>query len=110
MKNTENTIVKAPETAETANPHFNEITAIITGNDSPKAMMNRLDDYHGSDIADVISTSPFRTEKSSTASAARKCLAIFLSISTKKTQELISTKWISAKRLLLYPNLIQILP
>ena len=56
MKNTENTIIKAPESEAEKNPHFNEITAIITGNDSPKAMMNRLDDYHGSDIADVISS------------------------------------------------------
>lgn len=56
MKNTENTIVKATENEAAKNPHFDEITAIITSNDSPKAMMNRLDDYHGSDIADVISS------------------------------------------------------
>ena len=56
MKNTENTIVKATENEAAKSPHFDEITAIITGNDSPKAMMNRLDDYHGSDIADVISS------------------------------------------------------
>ena len=35
---------------------LDEIAAIINGNDSPKAMMNRLDDYHGSDIAEVICT------------------------------------------------------
>ncbi len=35
---------------------LDEIAAIISGNDSPKAMMNRLDDYHGSDIAEVICT------------------------------------------------------
>ena len=56
MKNTENTIVKATENEAAKNPHFDEIAAIITSNDSPKAMMNRLDDYHGSDIADVISS------------------------------------------------------
>ena len=99
MKNTENTIVKTTENEAAKNPHFDEITAIITGNDSPKAMMQTLS-----------AALPFRTEKSSTASAARKCSAIFLSISTKKTQELISMKWISAKRLLLYPSLIPILP
>lgn len=35
---------------------LDEIAAIISGNDSPKAMMNRLDNYHGSDIAEVIRT------------------------------------------------------
>ena len=38
------------------NIHCDEITAVINSNDSPKAMMNKLDDYHGSDIAEVIST------------------------------------------------------
>lgn len=32
----------------------NEITAIIRGNFSPKTMMNKLDDYHANDIADVM--------------------------------------------------------
>lgn len=31
-----------------------EILRIIRGNTSPKAMLNQLEDYHGSDIADVI--------------------------------------------------------
>lgn len=35
---------------------LDEIAAIISGNDSPKAMMNRLDNYHGSDISEVIRT------------------------------------------------------
>lgn len=35
--------------------YIKEITAIIRGNDSPKTMMNRLDDYHANDIADVMS-------------------------------------------------------
>lgn len=55
MKDQENAVVKTAEKTEAVNPHFEEIKAIITGNDSPKAMMNRLEDYHGSDIADVIS-------------------------------------------------------
>lgn len=33
------------------NIHCDEITAVINSNDSPKAMMNKLDDYHGSDMA-----------------------------------------------------------
>ena len=33
-----------------------EISAIIRSNDSPKNIMNRLWDYHGSDIADVLGT------------------------------------------------------
>ena len=28
------------------NIHCDEITAVINSNDSPKAMMNKLDDYH----------------------------------------------------------------
>lgn len=35
--------------------YIKEITAIIRGNDSPKTMMNRLDDYHANDIAEVMS-------------------------------------------------------
>lgn len=42
---------------------LDEIAAIISGNDSPKAMMNRLDDYHGSDIAEVICTLTVQNRK-----------------------------------------------
>lgn len=42
---------------------LDEIAAIINGNDSPKAMMNRLDDYHGSDIAEVICTLTVQNRK-----------------------------------------------
>lgn len=35
--------------------HLKEISAIIRGNFSPKTMMNKLDDYHANDIADVMS-------------------------------------------------------
>ena len=31
-----------------------EIISVIRSNDSPKTMMNRLDDFHGSDIAEVV--------------------------------------------------------
>lgn len=56
MKKTElNTNIMQNENA-VKNVHSQEIKAIINSNDSPKAMMNRLDDYHGSDIAEVIST------------------------------------------------------
>lgn len=56
MKKTElNTNIMQNENA-VKNVHSQEITAIINSNDSPKAMMNRLDDYHGSDITEVIST------------------------------------------------------
>ena len=34
--------------------YINEISAIIRGNYSPKTMMNRLDDYHANDIAEVM--------------------------------------------------------
>ena len=42
---------------------LDEIAAIISGNDSPKAMMNRLDDYHGSDISEVICTLTVQNRK-----------------------------------------------
>ena len=32
----------------------NEITSIIRGNYSPKTMMNKLDDYHANDIAEIM--------------------------------------------------------
>lgn len=38
-----------------ARPDYNsEIAAIIRSNDSPKTMLNRLEDYHGNDIAEVM--------------------------------------------------------
>lgn len=48
----EKTMVLA-KTAEKPN-YESEILRIIRGNTSPKAMLNQLEDYHGSDIADVI--------------------------------------------------------
>ena len=33
-----------------------QITALIRSNDSPKAMMQHLEDYHANDIADAIET------------------------------------------------------
>ena len=47
------------QTAETAvmKPDYSaEIAAIIRSSDAPKTIMTKLEDYHGSDIADVIST------------------------------------------------------
>ena len=48
-------IAGEPETIETAvitKPNYEgEITRIIRGNLSPKAMQSRLEDYHGNDIA-----------------------------------------------------------
>lgn len=42
---------------------LDEMAAIINGNDSHKAIINRLDDYHGSDIAEVIRTEPFGSSR-----------------------------------------------
>ncbi|MBQ6570617.1 MAG: magnesium transporter [Clostridia bacterium] len=48
----------------TARPDYiAEITAIIRSNDSPRIMLGRLEDYHGSDIADVIGTLDIRERK-----------------------------------------------
>lgn len=47
----------ASESVAAVKPDYgNEIIAIIRGNDSPKAMRNKLSDYHGSDIADIMET------------------------------------------------------
>lgn len=41
--------------AEAVKPNYeSEIINIIRGNDSPKIMLKKLEDYHGSDIADVM--------------------------------------------------------
>lgn len=56
MKNTELNTMALHESAIARTAHGGEIAAIIKGNDSPKAMMSRLENYHGSDIANVIST------------------------------------------------------
>ena len=44
------------QTAETTERHGHgaEIIAVIRSDESPKIMMNRLEDFHESDIADVI--------------------------------------------------------
>ncbi len=48
----------------TARPDYGaEIAVIIRSNDSPKVMLNRLEDYHGSDIAEVIGTLDVRERK-----------------------------------------------
>lgn len=42
-------------TADMKPDYEQEIIAIIRGNDSPRVMLNRLEDYHENDIAEVIS-------------------------------------------------------
>ena len=49
-----NEIIAAGDTAAAKPDYEQEITAIIRGNDSPKAMLSKLEDYHGNDIAQVI--------------------------------------------------------
>ena len=45
------------ESAAAAKPDYeNEIIAVIRGNDSPKAMLHKLEDYHANDIAEVLET------------------------------------------------------
>ena len=46
-------VIEFNENAARSN-YSEEIIAIIKSNDSPKIMMNHLDDYHGNDIADTI--------------------------------------------------------
>lgn len=54
MENKE--ILTADETAAMKPDYTGEITAIIRSSDTPKAIMTKLEDYHGSDIANVIGT------------------------------------------------------
>lgn len=57
MKNQElKPIVTSGESVSIRTAVGEEITAIIKSNDPPKAIMNHLEKYHGSDIADVIGT------------------------------------------------------
>ena len=49
-------IITSEETAVVKPDYGQEITSIIRGNDSPKTMLMRLEDYHGNDIAQVIET------------------------------------------------------
>ncbi|MBR3417510.1 MAG: magnesium transporter [Oscillospiraceae bacterium] len=54
MENKE--ILTAEETAAMKPDYTGEITAIIRSSDTPKAIMTKLEDYHGSDIANVLGT------------------------------------------------------
>ena len=86
------------------NIHCDEITAVINSNDSPKAMMNKLDDYHGSDIAEVISTFSVLNRRK----FYRVCsleMQRYLNILTKSRQGSISGKWISTRLRSLYRSL-----
>lgn len=47
-------LVLSEETAIVKPDYGHEITDIIRGNDSPKTMLTKLEDYHGNDIAQVI--------------------------------------------------------
>ena len=49
-------MVMAAETAVTKPDYSGEIAAIIRSSDAPKTIMNKLEDYHGSDIANVVGT------------------------------------------------------
>ena len=52
MENKENVLTE--ENTSARPDHSAEIIGIIRSSDTPKSIMNRLDDYHGSDIADVL--------------------------------------------------------
>lgn len=52
MENKENILTE--ENTSARPDHTAEIICIIRSSDTPKSIMNRLDDYHGSDIADVL--------------------------------------------------------
>lgn len=49
-------IIEIGNTAAVKPDYEQEITEIIRGNDSPKTMLSKLEDYHGNDIAQVVET------------------------------------------------------
>ncbi|MBR2769586.1 MAG: hypothetical protein IKD68_11685 [Solobacterium sp.] len=51
-----NEVASSNEPAAVKPDYSAEITAIIRGNDSPRTKMDRLENYHESDIAEVIET------------------------------------------------------
>ena len=55
MGNSDNMAVTGPGDTAVKHDYAKEIKEIIRGNVSPKYMMTKLDDYHASDIADVMS-------------------------------------------------------
>ncbi len=49
--------LRSPENAMVSRPDYeSEIITIIKGNDSPKVIQKKLEDYHGNDIAQVMDT------------------------------------------------------
>ena len=52
----QNAVLTAETTAAAKPDYENEIIAVIRGNDSPKAMLRKLEDYHAHDIAEVLET------------------------------------------------------
>ena len=49
--------LRSPENAMASRPDYeSEIITIIKGNDSPKVIQKKLEDYHGNDIAQVMDT------------------------------------------------------
>ena len=53
IRETEETL--SEEEAQALKPDYaSEIISIIKGNDSPKIMQSKLEDYHGNDIAEVM--------------------------------------------------------
>jgi magnesium transporter len=59
--------------------YVSEVVDIIRSNDSPKIMLNKLEDYHENDIAQVIPTLNVSERKSSIAFAIFLCLRLYLS-------------------------------
>lgn len=58
----------------TTKPNYeSEIIKIVKGNGSPKVILNQLENYHGSDIADVMEQLNEQERKKSFASARLRC-------------------------------------
>ena len=56
-------MILTQETAAAKPDYTGEITAILQSSDTPKAIMTKLEDYHGSDIASVLGTLSLQERK-----------------------------------------------
>ena len=72
----------------------NEIIKIIRGSYSPKAAQSMLEDYHGSDIAQVMERLNLQERKSCTAFARPICSPTRWNTLKQRMRVFMSTRWI----------------
>ena len=77
-----------------AKPNYiSEIADLIRSNDSPKALMSKLDDYHANDIADVITEFDLTERKKFYRVCSLDMLLKYLSTSTMNQLLPVLVRW-----------------